>query len=132
MTRLYGRAPAGERVLGHVPQNYGQNVTMRGALGVHGLHAVMTIEGATDAEVFRAYVKHVLGSMLTPGDIVVMDNLRAHKAGGSSRRLPDEGVVCCTCPPIRPICRPSSRVGRGCRRRCAKPKRVRGPPSIRP
>jgi hypothetical protein len=82
MTRLYGRAPAGERVLGHVPQNYGQNVTMRGALGVHGLHAVMTIEGATDAEVFRAYVKHVLGSMLTPGDIVVMDNLRAHKAGG--------------------------------------------------
>jgi hypothetical protein len=53
MTRLYGRAPVGERVMGSVPQNDGQKVTMLGTLGVQGLDAVMTVDGATDAEVFR-------------------------------------------------------------------------------
>jgi len=80
MTRLYGRAPAGERAIGSVPQNYGPNVTILRSLGVHGLEAVMTVDGATDAEVFRTYVKQVLGPTLTPGDIVVMDNLGAHTA----------------------------------------------------
>jgi hypothetical protein len=46
MTRLYGRAPKGERVVGTVPQNYGQNVTILGALGAPGLQAVMMVEGA--------------------------------------------------------------------------------------
>ena len=53
LTRLYGRAPAGERVIGSVPQNYGQHVTMLGTLGVQGLEAVMTVDGATDTEVCR-------------------------------------------------------------------------------
>jgi uncharacterized membrane protein (UPF0127 family) len=48
MIRVYGRAPTGERVIGSVPQNYGQNATMPGALGVQVLHAVMTVDGATD------------------------------------------------------------------------------------
>ena len=64
MTRLDGRAPRGERVVGRVPQTYGQNVTVLAALGPQGLHAMMTVEGATDAEVFRASVKHVLGPTL--------------------------------------------------------------------
>jgi transposase len=102
MTRLYGRAPAGERVLGHVPQNYGQNVTVLGALGVQGLHAVMTVDGATDTEVFRAYVKHVLGPTLTPGDMVVMDNLRAHKAVGIQQALARRGARLLYLPPYSP------------------------------
>jgi hypothetical protein len=53
MTRLYGRAPAGERVVGSVPQNYGPNVTVLGALGLQGLHAVLTVDGATATDVFR-------------------------------------------------------------------------------
>jgi hypothetical protein len=53
MTRRYGRAPAGARVVSSVPQNYGPHVTMRGTLGIRGLQAVMTAEGATDADVFR-------------------------------------------------------------------------------
>jgi DDE superfamily endonuclease len=68
MTRAYGRAPARERVMGSVPQNYSQNVTMLGALSVQGLHAVMTVDGATDTDVFRTYVRQVLGPTLTPGD----------------------------------------------------------------
>jgi transposase len=69
-------------VVGAVPQNYGANVTMIAALSWRGVEAVMTIDGATDAEVFRAYVQHVLCPTLVPGDIVVMDNLRAHKVSG--------------------------------------------------
>ena len=65
-TRLYGRALPGERVVGSVPQNYGPNVTMLGTLGIHGLQAVMTVGGGTDTEVFRAYVKQVLGPPSCP------------------------------------------------------------------
>jgi hypothetical protein len=82
MTRLYGRAPRGARVLGSVPQNYGQNVTILGALSCTGLDAMMTVEGATDADVFRAYVRQMLCPTLHTGDIVIADNLSVHKAAG--------------------------------------------------
>jgi transposase len=102
MTRLYGRAPTGERVIGSIPHNYGQNVTMLGALGVHGLQAVMTVDGATDADVFRTYVKRVLGPTLAPGDIVVMDNLRAHKAVGVQQSIARRGARLLYLPPYSP------------------------------
>jgi transposase len=102
MTRLYGRAPTGERVIGSVPQNYGPNVTVLGALGVHGLHAVMTVDGATGTDVFRTYVKQVLGPTLRPGDIVVMDNLRAHKAVGIQQALARRGARLLYWPPYSP------------------------------
>lgn len=87
VTPLYGRAPTGERVIGTVPLHDGHNVTILGALGVEGVHAVMTVDGATDTEVFRADVKHVLAPTLTPGDIVVMDHLAAHKVPGIQQAL---------------------------------------------
>jgi transposase len=102
MTRLYGRAPAGERAIGSVPQNYGQNVTILGTLGVQGLEAVMTVDGATDTEVFRTYVKQVLGPTLTPGDIVVTDNLGAHKAVGVQQALARRGARLRYLPPYSP------------------------------
>jgi transposase len=102
MTRLYGRAPRGTRVLGQVPQNYGPKVTMLGTLGVQGLQAVMTVEGATDADVFRTYVKRVLGPTLQPGDTVVMDNLRAHKAVGVQQALARRGARLLYLPPYSP------------------------------
>jgi transposase len=102
MTRLYGRAPTGERVIGSVPQNYGPTVTMLGALGVQGLHAVMTVDGATDTDVFRTYVRQVLGPMLTPGEIVVMDNLGAHKAVGVQQALARRGARLLYLPPYSP------------------------------
>jgi transposase len=102
MTRRYGRAPRGTRVIGSVPQNYGQNLTMLGTLGDQGLQAVMTVEGATDAEVFRTYVKRVLGPTLRPGDIVVMDNLRAHKAVGVQQALARRGARLLYLPPYSP------------------------------
>ena len=102
MTRLYGRAPRGERVAGTIPQNYGANVTMLAALGRHGVEAVMTIEGATDAEVFRAYVDQVLRPTLRPGDIVIMDHLRAHKAAGICEAIEQAGAQVLYLPPYSP------------------------------
>ncbi len=98
MSRLYGRAPRGERVCEGVPRNYGENITMIGALTIEGLTAVMTVEGATDGEVFEAYVENVLVATLKPGDTVMLDNLGAHhnqrakqlieSAGGQIKWLP--------------------------------------------
>src|SRR5262249_61569255 len=60
MTRRYGRAPKGLRVVGAVPQNYGQQVTLLGAMSLAGDGAVRTVEGATDAQGFRAYAQKCL------------------------------------------------------------------------
>jgi transposase len=102
MTRAYSRAPKGARVMGSIPQNYGQNVTMLGALGLQGSQAVMTIDGATDADVFRTYVKRVLAPTLAPGDIVVMDNPRAHKAVGVQQTIARRGARLLYLPPYSP------------------------------
>jgi transposase len=102
LTRLYGRAPRGKRAVGSVPQNYGPNVTILGTLGRQGLQAVMTVDGATDTEVFRTYVKHVLGPTLVPGDMVVMDNLRAHKSVGIQQSIARRGARLLCLPPYSP------------------------------
>jgi transposase len=109
MTRLYGRAPRGERVIGAVPQNYGANVTRLASLGSHGIEAVMTIEGATDTEVFRVYVEQVLRPTLHPGDIVIMDNLRAHKAAGIREAIERTGARLLYLPPYSPDLSPIER-----------------------
>ena len=102
MTRLYGRAPPGERVIGTVPQNDGANVTMLAALGSQGVEAVMTIDGATAAEVFRAYVAQVRRPTRRLGDIVIMDNLRAHKAAGIREAIEQAGAQLLDLPPYSP------------------------------
>jgi transposase len=102
MPRSYGRASRGERVVGAVPQNSGANVTMSAALSVQGVEAVMTIDGATDAEVFRAYGEQVLCPTLVPGAMVVMDNLRAHKVAGIRERITARGAQLVYVPPDSP------------------------------
>jgi transposase len=102
MTRRYGRAPRGERVRDAVPKNFGRNVTILGSLSCHGLEAVMTVEGATDADVFRAYVTHVLVPGLQPNDIVVMDNLSAHKVSGIETAIQEAGATLLFLPPYSP------------------------------
>jgi transposase len=102
MTRLFGRAPRGARVVDAVPQNYGPNVTIIGALSCRGLEAVMTVEGATDGDVFRAYVEQVLGPTLVSGDVVLMDNLRAHKVTGIREAIERCGAHVQYLPPYSP------------------------------
>lgn len=95
MTRLWGRAAKGERVIESVPQNYGDNVTMLASLSLSGIEAPMTISGAVDAMVFKVYVEQVLCPTLKAGDVVVMDNLPAHKVVGKAKaeRAGLSGVV---------------------------------------
>jgi transposase len=102
MTRRYGRASRGERVSGSVPQHDGSNVTMLGTLGAQGLQAVRTVAGATDADVFRTSVKRGLGPTLRPGDMVVMDHRRAHKAVGVQQALARRGARLVDLPPYSP------------------------------
>ena len=109
LTRLYGRAPRGERVIGAVPQNYGANVTMLASLGSQGIEAMMTIEGAPDTEVFRAYVEQALRPTLHPGDLVIMDNLRAHNAAGIREAIEQTGAQLLYWPPYSPDLSPIER-----------------------
>lgn len=87
MTRLYGRAPAGVRIHEAVPQGRWKVLTILGAISLRGWEAVMTVEAATDTEVFLAYLDTVLCPRLKPGDVVVMDNLSVHKVNGVLERI---------------------------------------------
>jgi transposase len=89
-------------VVGAVPQHYGANVTMLAALSLQGVEAVMTVDGATDAAVFRAYVEEVLCPTLVPVDIVIMDDLRAHKVVGIHERIEACGAQLLYVPPYSP------------------------------
>ena len=79
MTRLRGRAPRGRRLHAAAPAGHWRTTTMISSMRLDGSTACLTIEGATDTEVFRTYVEKVLLPTLRPGDIVVMDNLTPHK-----------------------------------------------------
>ena len=102
LTRLYGRAAPGVRVIDSMPQNYGQNSSVLAALGVGGLSAPMTVDGAVDAEVFRSYVAQVLGPTLVAGDIVLMDHLAAHKVAGIAETIQTRGARLEFLPPYSP------------------------------
>ena len=86
LTRLYARAPRNERAVGRVPRNYGPNVTLFAALTPDGIGPALVMEGAADGESFALYVRELLVPSLRPGQVVVMDNLSAHK-GAAIRAL---------------------------------------------
>ena len=78
-TRLRARAPRGKRAYGKVPRNRGKNTTLIAAITLEGaMGESMTVEGATDAEAFEAYVEHFLAPSLCEGQLVVLDGLGAH------------------------------------------------------
>ena len=106
MTRLYGRAAKGERVIDTVPQNYGENITMLASLSLSGIKAPMTINGAVDGIVFKVYVEQVLCPTLSVGDTVVMDNLPAHKVSGIKELIEAKGAKLIYLPPYSPDLNP--------------------------
>jgi transposase len=80
MTRLRARAPRGKRAYGKVPRNRGKNTTLMAAITLEGaMGEAMTVEGATDAQAFEAYVEHFLAPSLEEGQVVVLDGLGAHR-----------------------------------------------------
>lgn len=101
LTRRYGRVAGGQRVNDSAPVNW-QTLTLLGAVGLSGWVASMTIEGPTDTDVFLAFLDHVLCPKLEPGQVVVMDNLAAHKVGGVSERILATGADILYLPPYSP------------------------------
>lgn len=106
MTRTYARAPRGERVHDAVPGGHWKMLTILGALTHTGMLAVMTVEAATDREVFLAYLEQVLCPKLRPGHVVVMDNLSAHKVQGVRERIEACGARLLYLPPYSPDLNP--------------------------
>lgn len=102
MTRRYGRAPRGERAHDSAPRNYGTHTSVIGAMGLRGLVATLTVEGAVDAEVFNAYAERVLGPRLRRGDVVVLDNLTAHHASRIEEVAEARGAQVLWLPPYSP------------------------------
>jgi hypothetical protein len=82
MTRRYGWAPKGERAVDATPWGHGKITTFVAGLRASGLIAPMVLDGSMTGGVFRADVEQVLIPELSPGDVVVLDNLAAHKAAG--------------------------------------------------
>jgi transposase len=89
LSPVYAWAKKGQRALCSVPRNRGKNTTVLSSMSVRGMGPSLTVEGATTSAVFEAYVDQVLAPTLRKGQVVVMDNLSAHK-GERIRELIEE------------------------------------------
>lgn len=110
LTRLYGRAPKGERLYGAVPQGHWETTTLLAGLRTDAVVAPLVFKGATDEAAFLTYVDQVLLPELRPGDIVVMDNLAAHKGAGVARRIRRAGAGVWYLPPYSPDYNPIEKI----------------------
>jgi len=106
MTRLRGRARAGDRVLERVPHGHWNSTTLLGSLRWDGGTTCMMIEGGTTREVFREYVRQVLAPSLRPGDIVIADNLSSHQDPPSEALIQARGATLHFLPPYSPDLNP--------------------------
>ena len=106
MTRLFGRAPRGERVIGRVPFGAWKTVTFVAALRRDGMTAPMMIAGAMNGEAFLAYVEQCLVPTLKRGDIVVMDNVSIHKVEGVREAIKAASATLRYLPPYSPDLNP--------------------------
>jgi transposase len=98
----YGWAPIGEKAIGKSPQAAWQMMTMIGAIALDGWRGFATVDAATDSDVFLAYVQQQLGPNLRLGDIVVMDNLAAHKRPDVVAAIRATGAEVLFLPPYSP------------------------------
>ena len=92
MARLRGRAKRGERCRASVPHGHWKTTTFTAGLRLNGLAAPMLLDGPMNDNAFLAYAEQVLAPELRPGDIVVMDNLPAHRIGGVREAIEKAGA----------------------------------------
>lgn len=91
MTRRYGRAPRGARLVAAVPRNHGRNVTCLAALTATGVGPSLAFEGALNAPVFSQWVREQLVPILRPGQVVILDNLSVHKTPAARQAIEAAG-----------------------------------------
>lgn len=106
MTRTYGRSQLGSRLIEKTPCGRWQTTTFLGALRAEGFVAPLTVDGAINGPLFRAWVEQHLAPTLRPGDIVVMDNLSSHKVTGVRQAIEAAGAELRYLPPYSPDLNP--------------------------
>ena len=106
MTRLYARGTGGRRIHEATPGGHWKIMTILGAMSLSGMVATMTIEEPTDTDIFLTYVEHLLYPVLKAGDVVVMDNLSAHKVPEVCRWIEKAGAQVLYLPPYSPDLNP--------------------------
>ena len=102
MARLRGRAKRGERCRAAVPHGHWKTTTFTAGLRLTGMTAPMVLDGAMNGPAFLAYVEQVLAPTLSPGDVVVLDNLPAHKSVGVRTAIEAVGASLRHLPPYSP------------------------------
>jgi transposase len=102
MARLRGRAPKGERLRAGIPHGHWKTTTFVAGLRLSGMVAPMVLDGPINRDAFAAYVNQILVPELTPGDIVVMDNLSSHKGTGVHQAIEAAGATLLYLPPYSP------------------------------
>jgi len=110
MVRRYGRAPCGQRLIASAPHGHWQTSTFLAALRQDEITAPCVIDGAINGETFLAYVEQSLVPTLTPGDIVIMDNLGSHKVAGVRQAIEAAGATLLYLPPYSPDLNPIEQV----------------------
>jgi transposase len=106
MTRRYGRAMRGQRLVAAVPHGHWKTSTFIAGLRTDGLSAPMVVDGAVNGDIFLAYVEQVLAPTLTVGDIVIMDNLSSHKVTGVREMIEARSATLLYLPPYSPDLNP--------------------------
>jgi len=102
MARLRGRSPRGKRCRASVPHGHWKTTTLVAGLRLDGMTAPMVIDGAMNGAAFTAYAEILLAPTLRPGDVVVMDNLPAHKVKGAREAIESAGAIVLFLPPHSP------------------------------
>lgn len=102
MARTHGRAPRGERCRAPVPHGHWKTTTFVGALTLGGMVAPWVIDGAMDGELFLLWVQTQLVPVLRPGDVVILDNLPAHKPKAIREVVEATGAMYLFLPPYSP------------------------------
>lgn len=110
MTRSHGRCARGRRLVAKVPHGRWRTLTFLAALRVNRIDAPCVLDGPINGRSFRAYVEQVLAPTLSPGDVVVMDNLGSHKGRAVRRALRAVGAKLLFLPPYSPDLNPIEQV----------------------
>jgi transposase len=106
LSPLYGWSRVGERLRAAAPKNWGKNVTLISSMTHRGMGASVAVEGATTRAVFEAYVEQALVPNLSPGQVVIMDNLSVHKGGRVRELVEGAGCELMYLPPYSPDMNP--------------------------
>ena len=128
MARLRGRCRRGERLVGRVPHGHWKITTFVAGLRCDAVTAPFVIDRPMNGLIFRTYLEHCLIPTLTPGDIVIMDNLPAHKVAGVRETIEATGAGLSTCRPTRPTSTRSNNSSPSSKPCCERPPRDQSTP----